>query len=146
MRFLADESCDFAVVRALRSEKFDVTAIAEISPAAKDADVLAIARTDQRILLTEDKDFGLLTYAGGHETAGVILIRFPAKANSNYRTPCLALLPKLESGSMELSWSWNLVELVSLDRPDDYSLDRMTSATEKGRFIAPTSFLSNLKF
>jgi hypothetical protein len=32
------------------------------------------------VLLTEDKDFGLLPYAGGQETAGVILIRFPGDA------------------------------------------------------------------
>jgi hypothetical protein len=32
MRFLADESCDFSVVRALRSTDHDVIAIAEVSP------------------------------------------------------------------------------------------------------------------
>ncbi len=80
MRFLADESCDFAVVRALRDAGHDVTAIAELGPAAKDDAVLALARSEARILLTEDKDFGLLAYAGGQQTAGVVLIRFPADA------------------------------------------------------------------
>jgi len=28
----------------------------------------------------EDKDFGLLAYAGGHETPGVLLIRYPVDA------------------------------------------------------------------
>ena len=32
------------------------------------------------MLLTQDKDFGLLAYAGGQETAGVTLIRFPGNA------------------------------------------------------------------
>ncbi|MBI3080243.1 MAG: DUF5615 family PIN-like protein, partial [candidate division NC10 bacterium] len=32
MRFLADESCDFAVVRALRAAGHDVVAIAEVTP------------------------------------------------------------------------------------------------------------------
>ncbi|MBI4607681.1 MAG: DUF5615 family PIN-like protein [Candidatus Rokubacteria bacterium] len=40
MRFLADESCDFAVVRALRAAGHDVVAIAEISPRATDEGVL----------------------------------------------------------------------------------------------------------
>lgn len=80
MRFLADESCDFAVVRALRDAGHDVTAVAEVKPAAKDDAVLSLARSENRILLTEDKDFGLLAYAGGQQTAGVILIRFPANA------------------------------------------------------------------
>lgn len=80
MRFLSDESCDYAVVRALRDAGHDVTAVAQISPAAIDSAVLALARSEARILLTEDKDFGVLAYAGGQETAGVILVRFPADA------------------------------------------------------------------
>jgi hypothetical protein len=34
MRFLADESCDFAVVRALRSAGHDVLAVAEVARGA----------------------------------------------------------------------------------------------------------------
>lgn len=34
---------------------------------------------ESRVLLTEDKDFGVLAYASGHEAAGVILIRFRAR-------------------------------------------------------------------
>jgi predicted nuclease of predicted toxin-antitoxin system len=45
MRFLADESCDFAVVRALRSA---------------DHDVMERAVREGRLLITEDKDFGQL--------------------------------------------------------------------------------------
>lgn len=40
MRFLADESCDFSVVRALRSADHDVVAIAEISPREEDVSVM----------------------------------------------------------------------------------------------------------
>ena len=80
MRFLADESCDFSVVVALRAAGHDVSAVAEIQPGAEDTHVLARARSESRVLLTEDKDFGLLAYAGGQETAGVILIRFPGDA------------------------------------------------------------------
>lgn len=83
MRFLADESCDFAVVAALRAAEHDVAAVAEISPGAEDDVVLALARSEARVLLTEDKDFGRLAYAGGHETAGIVLIRFPAGARSS---------------------------------------------------------------
>ncbi len=83
MRFLADESCDFAVVTALRNAGHDVSAIAEINSGAADEEVFALARTERRVLLTEDKDFGVLAYAGGHEAAGVILIRFPAGARTS---------------------------------------------------------------
>ena len=46
MRFLADESCDFAVVQALRNVGLDVTAIAEINPGVEDEVVLALARSE----------------------------------------------------------------------------------------------------
>src|SRR5688500_12389803 len=83
MRFLADESCDFSVVRALRSAKHDVIAIAEVSPRADDDDVREKAVSDERILITEDKDFGQLVYASMRRTGGVIFIRFPARARRN---------------------------------------------------------------
>ena len=79
MRFLADESCDFAVVRALRTAGHDVTAIVEISPRAEDEFVLDRALHEKRILITEDKDFGQLVYANKQASDGVIFIRFPAK-------------------------------------------------------------------
>jgi len=58
MRFLADESCDFAVVRALRGRGFDVIAISETCPGAEDQRVIGLARKEGQVLLTEDKDFG----------------------------------------------------------------------------------------
>jgi len=82
VRFLADESCDFAVVAALRVAGYEVSAVAEINCGANDPAVLALARSEQRVLLTEDKDSGLLAYAGGKQTAGVILVRFPGNARS----------------------------------------------------------------
>jgi len=50
VRFLADESCDFAVVRALRAVRHDVVAIAEISPRATDEVVMEHAIRDVLIL------------------------------------------------------------------------------------------------
>ena len=83
MRFLADESCDFSVVRALRSADHDVIAIVEVSPREEDDAVMERAVKDRRILITEDKDFGQLVYAKMKRTGGVIFIRFPARARRN---------------------------------------------------------------
>ena len=80
MPFLADESCDFGVVRALRAAGHDVVAVAELSPRADDEAVAHLAVRDDRILLTEDKDFGRLVFATTHTVGGVILIRFPGDA------------------------------------------------------------------
>jgi predicted nuclease of predicted toxin-antitoxin system len=77
MRFLADESCDFAMVRALRNAGHDVLAVADVSPRADDPTVIGLAVRENRVLLTEDKDFGQLVYASGMPSAGVILLRYP---------------------------------------------------------------------
>jgi predicted nuclease of predicted toxin-antitoxin system len=80
MRFLADESCDFAIVRALRSEGHDVLAVSEIQQRSIDRELMDLATADNRILLTEDKDFGWLVFAAHMQSPGVVLIRFPASA------------------------------------------------------------------
>ena len=97
MRFLADESCDFAAVTALRASGHDVIAVADLSPGADDESVLALARTESRVLLTEDKDFGLLAYAGGQATAGVILIRYPASARRTLGVAVVRAVTELAS-------------------------------------------------
>ncbi|MBI3912158.1 MAG: DUF5615 family PIN-like protein [Armatimonadetes bacterium] len=83
MRFLADESCDFAVVHALRAAGHDVRAVSDMSPGVEDEAVAELARREDRLLLTEDKDFGRLFYAAVGPSTGAILIRFPGNARSS---------------------------------------------------------------
>jgi predicted nuclease of predicted toxin-antitoxin system len=80
MRFLADENCDFTVVRALRAAGHDVLCVSEITPRAEDSEVIKLADDEKRILLTEDKDFGQLVYSHGQKTLGVIFLRFSTSA------------------------------------------------------------------
>lgn len=94
MRFLADESCDFAVVRALRAAKHDVVAISETFSGAEDEAVIGLAVREERILITEDKDFGRLVYASLRESSGVILIRYPANARSAMSQDIIDLIKK----------------------------------------------------
>ena len=82
MRFLADESCDFIVVRALRSAGHDVLSVAEAARGAKDPVVLGLAREQNRVLLTEDKDFGRLIYAVMRAASF-----FRCRTNRNTRPP-----------------------------------------------------------
>jgi predicted nuclease of predicted toxin-antitoxin system len=82
LRFPADESCDFAVVRALRDDGFDVLAVSEYTRRSDDRELIEQATRQGRILLTEDKDFGWLVFVSGSESPGVILIRFPGNART----------------------------------------------------------------
>ncbi len=78
LRFLADESCDFAVVRALRAAEYDVLAAGEMMQRSVDRALMEQAYREQRVLLTEDKDFGWLVFVSQARSAGVILLRYPA--------------------------------------------------------------------
>jgi predicted nuclease of predicted toxin-antitoxin system len=80
LRFLADESLDFAVVRALRATGHEVVAVSESMPGAADGDLIALAAREHLLLITEDKDFGWLVFASHAQSAGVILVRFPGNA------------------------------------------------------------------
>lgn len=94
MRFLADESCDFALVRALRQVGHDVTAVKEIMPGAEDEKAIDLAVRESRVLLTEDKDFGQLVFASSVKSAGVILIRYPAHARQTMVKAIVELIQK----------------------------------------------------
>lgn len=82
MRFLADECCDISAVRALRADGHDVIAVAEFTRQSVDSEIIKLAFEDQRILVTEDKDFGFLVFAGLVQSPGVVLLRFHANARS----------------------------------------------------------------
>ena len=94
MKFLADESCDFAVVRALRKAGHDVSAVTEISPGAEDTEVLQIAIREQRILITEDKDFGQLVFAQSRPSGGVIFLRYPLSARRAFPQDVVKLVKR----------------------------------------------------
>ena len=83
LSFLADESCDFSVIRALRKVGYSVKAIAEVSPSLPDEAVLELAVAENRLLITEDKDFGEWVFAHQHAMTGVLLIRYPVSMRSS---------------------------------------------------------------
>lgn len=63
MRWLVDECVDASVVSSLRNEGTDVIEIAAVAPSITDVAVSRLARDQNRLLLTEDKDFGELIFA-----------------------------------------------------------------------------------
>jgi predicted nuclease of predicted toxin-antitoxin system len=97
MRFLADECCDFAAVRILRANGHDVLAVSEFQCRSVDSDLMDLAGAEDRILLTEDKDFGWLVFAKHLDSPGVILIRYPASARSALADAVLKLVTEYAS-------------------------------------------------
>jgi len=91
MKIVADENISRTVVVWLRKEGHDVAWITEKHGQYTDEQVLRLARKEQRILLTHDKDFGDWIFRRRAPHAGVILLRFQRYEKGLY----LAALGKL---------------------------------------------------
>ena len=76
MKWLADENVEKAIIDLLRKRGFDVKVISEVSPRLEDEAVLAIANREDRLLLTNDKDFGELVFLRREISQGILLLRF----------------------------------------------------------------------
>lgn len=75
MKFVADECCDVPFVSGLRADGHDVVFIREVAPGADDRTVLQLAVNEERILVTEDKDFGELVVRFDLPAYGIVLVR-----------------------------------------------------------------------
>jgi predicted nuclease of predicted toxin-antitoxin system len=75
MRFLVDECTGPAVALWLRSQGHDVFSIFEEARGITDNQIIKKAFEEQRILLTNDKDFGEKVYKNKLPHCGVILLR-----------------------------------------------------------------------
>jgi predicted nuclease of predicted toxin-antitoxin system len=125
MLFLADECCDALVVRTLRELGYDVTYVAELAPGLADIDVLAQSVSEERILLTEDRDFGELVFKGQETAYGVVLLRIPPEERQQKRERITALVQGQQSelpGAMVIV-TLNTIRIrplpVSSERDDD---------------------------
>ena len=72
MRWLADECVAAPLVALLRTNGHDVLYVAEAAAGLSDADVIVLALREQRLLLTEDKDFGDLVFRRERAVPGVV--------------------------------------------------------------------------
>lgn len=83
MRFIVDESTGFGIARFLQSEGHDVLIVAETMPKADDLTILQRAFDEERIVVTNDKDFGELIFRRLEPHHGVILLRLQDESGSN---------------------------------------------------------------
>ena len=80
MRFLVDECFPRRMVVALRQSGHDVTWARKICAGDEDLEVLARATRENRIVITEARDYGDLTVRDHHPAIGIVIAhaqRFP---------------------------------------------------------------------
>ena len=75
MRFLVDECTGPAVARWLREQQHDVFSVFEEARGIDDEEIIKRAFADNRILITNDKDFGERVFRERWPHRGIILLR-----------------------------------------------------------------------
>ena len=94
MRFLIDESADGRLANLLNALGHEATLVAQHhGPGISDPNVLAIARAEGRILITDDRDFGELVFRYHEPHLGVIDFRL---SNARFELRSGRLLEVLE--------------------------------------------------
>jgi len=83
MRFLVDECTGPAVVQWLRRQNHDVISVFDDIRGADDRKVIQKAFEQNRILITNDKDFGELVFREKRPYKGVILLRLEDERPAN---------------------------------------------------------------
>lgn len=93
MRLCANENLPEDCILRLRQEGHDVLWIREIAPGSSDASVLARTRTENRLLITFDKDFGELVFrCGAKASHGIVLFRIAQSSASAIAERVAAIL------------------------------------------------------
>jgi predicted nuclease of predicted toxin-antitoxin system len=103
MKFLLDESADLRLADRLKDLGHDVKSVAaDFQVALPDSQVLSLAHQEQRILITNDKDFGELVFRHRRPHAGVILFRLPFGASLTSKLDRLDHVLTVHAHSLDL--------------------------------------------
>lgn len=74
MRFLVDECCPFGLARALVEQGHDAVHVSDIARGAADRDLATRADAEDRLIVTEDFDFGELAVRFATPRTGVVIV------------------------------------------------------------------------
>jgi len=75
LRFLVDVGAGSRVEKWLRENQYNARSVRDIDSKMTDNRILALAVSENRIVITMDKDFGELIYNSGLAHSGVLLLR-----------------------------------------------------------------------
>ena len=76
LALLTDENIAYPVIEFLRAQGFDVVDVAALGLLGKsDKEVLAVAHGQNRLVVTQDSDFGTLTLAARQPFTGIIYLK-----------------------------------------------------------------------
>jgi predicted nuclease of predicted toxin-antitoxin system len=95
MLILKNQLIDF-----LRKNNVDVKWVTEVNMQMSDEQIIEMANKEERIILTNDKDFGELTFLKGEISKGILLLRVKGQ-DVNNKIALLRILLKKYSDKLE---------------------------------------------
>ena len=105
-RLLLDENIGSIVAQTLRKNGLDIFSVAQERPGVSDEEVVRRAMLDERIIITFDKDFGMLVYQHKMTHAGVVLLRLD---DESPKRVALLIFDLLQHHGRELSGKFTVV-------------------------------------
>ena len=113
LKFLADENINYIVVAYLREQGLDVEDIKELGLwGIDDQSVLAYAVKNERVVITQDSDFGTLSIVEQQPFLGILYLK-PGHIVARFTIDSLSIL--LSTFNQEISFPFILV----VKRQDD---------------------------
>jgi len=86
LKFLVDVGVSKKSENWLKNQGYNVKCVRDLDPRMPDIELLKIAASERRIIITMDKDFGELVYHSRFPHAGVLLLRLEdAKSEEKVR-------------------------------------------------------------
>jgi len=102
MRFMLDESAEVKIAAFLEQGEHDVKIVQrDFAVGLSDREILHLAYVEQRVVITNDRDFGELVFRHGMPHAGVIYLRFPLDSTADQKIAGIGRL--LASRASDLS-------------------------------------------
>ncbi len=80
LNFLADVNIEKSIIDELKKSGYDIKWIAEVNPHMDDISIFKMASEENRILLTNDKDFGEIVFRQKLVTSGIVLFRIKGQS------------------------------------------------------------------
>lgn len=101
-RLLANMNISPRTVETLRQQGWDIIRVSEILPKnASDLEILALARREDRVLVTQDLDFSSLLVLGGYDRPSLITLRLLDSSPERISRKLLEVLPDMEGALQE---------------------------------------------
>lgn len=97
LRLLADMNISPLTVAALQDAGWDILRVSDrLSKFAADPEILAFARQEGRVIITQDLDFSTLLALGGHNRPSLITLRLSNTDPTQVTARLFQVLPQLQ--------------------------------------------------